>query len=142
MTAKKQSQTKPKNKGGRPKWEPTEDEIAQIGKLAALGLDADHMAWFLDKGRSVFFERMKEMPSFADAIKSGRAKADGKALNALWKKIDGGDTACILFYIKTRLGWKEVSVTEHTGKDGAPIQQEHKMSNELINARIAETLGK
>lgn len=130
-----------KRKPGRPPWEPTEDDINQVERLSALGLSNENIAYFFDKNADTIYQRINDTPAFKEAIKKGKAKACGKVLNALWSKIEGGDTACILFYLKTQMGWKETQVVENTGKDGEAIQHDVKFSESEMRKRIKEIVS-
>ena len=44
-------------------------------------------------------------------IREGRIKANAKIAQTLYKKAIEGDTACLIFWAKTRLGWKEDPTT-------------------------------
>lgn len=127
-------------KAGRPKWEPSEADIVQVERLAALGLGSEHIAYFFDKNTDTIYQRIHDTPEFSEAIKRGRAKASGKVLKALWGKIENGDTACILFYLKTKMGWKETQVVENTGLNGAPIEHAHnvKLEESELRKKIKE----
>lgn len=46
------------------------------------------------------------------------------------------DTGSLIWWTKTRMGWKEVQSHEHTGKDGGPIQTEVS-AVDFISERIA-----
>lgn len=60
----------------------------------------------------------KELATGADEV---NAKLSGK----LFRKAYAGDTVALLFWHKTRHGWRETNRTEHTGADGGPIQHEN-----------------
>lgn len=47
------------------------------------------------------------------------AKANATIGGALFNKARSGDTAAMLFWMKTRAGWKETNVTDHTSSDGS-----------------------
>ena len=61
---------------------------------------------------------------YRDELDLSRAKANATIGGALFNKAKGGDTAAMIFWMKTQAGWRETNVTEHTGKDGGPIQSE------------------
>lgn len=123
-------------KQGRPKWTPTEQDIAKAEELVAMGHTMENVGLLLNKNRDTLFERIKDTPEFSDAIKRGRSGADNLVLSEYWKKIKAGETACILFYMKTRMGWKETQVVENTGKDGGPIKTEVSLAADEIRSAI------
>lgn len=43
------------------------------------------------------------------------------------------------FYLARRMGWKETSVTEQTGKDGGPIETRDVSAVDLIRSQITST---
>ncbi|MFN7339665.1 MAG: hypothetical protein ACK5VI_01105 [Opitutia bacterium] len=54
-----------------------------------------------------------------------KARANAEIGGALFKKARGGDTAAMIFWMKTQAGWKETNVIE--GKDGGPLKIEYVM---------------
>jgi hypothetical protein len=46
------------------------------------------------------------------------AKANATIGGALFNKAKGGDTAAMIFWMKTRAGWKEKQEIDHTSSDG------------------------
>lgn len=86
-----------------------EEEIAR-----ALGISQDTLT-----------RRKKDYADFAEAIKTGRAKANIFVGGKLMQAIKAGNIAAIIFYMKTRCGWKETQkieadVTQREVPDGLP----------------------
>ena len=50
-----------------------------------------------------------------------RAKANATIGGALFNKAKGGDTAAMIFWMKTQAGWRETNVLEHTGPAGEAL---------------------
>jgi hypothetical protein len=46
------------------------------------------------------------------------AKANAQIGGALFNKAKGGDTAAMIFWMKTQAGWKERQEIDHTSSDG------------------------
>lgn len=60
----------------------------------------------------------------AKELATGADEANAKLSGKLFSKAFRGDTVALLFWHKTRLGWRETNRTEHTGADGGPIVHE------------------
>lgn len=66
--------------------------------------------------------RKKDCYEFCEAIKRGKAKANVFVGGKLMEKIESGDTAATIFYMKSRCGWKEARAVELTGRNGGAIE--------------------
>ena len=98
----------------------TDLEIEQIEKLAAY-LSVEQVADFIGVGRTTFYEIMERQPEVSVRYKAGRAKVVGVIAQSLISKARDGDTASMVFYLKTQAGWKEKSEVEVTGAIGITI---------------------
>lgn len=58
---------------------------------------------------------------YRDELDLASAKANAVVGGALFNKAKAGDTTAMIFWMKTRAGWKETHGVEHTGKDGGQI---------------------
>lgn len=56
-------------------------------------------------------------------MKLGSEFATGQVAGALYKKAIGGDVASMIFWMKTRGGWRETNRLEVTGADGENLFQ-------------------
>lgn len=56
---------------------------------------------------------------YKEELKKGNAKAGIRIGKTLVEKALAGDTACVIFYCKTRLGMKETQVVDNTSSDGS-----------------------
>lgn len=84
----------------------SEEEIAR-----ALGISQDTLT-----------RRKKDYADFADAIKRGKAKANIFVGGKLMQACRAGNITAIIFYLKTRAGWKETQRIEAdvTQREGVP----------------------
>lgn len=56
---------------------------------------------------------------YAKEIALSKAKANAAMGGSLYNKGMGGDTAAIIFWMKTQAGWREKSDINHTSDDGS-----------------------
>lgn len=138
--------------GGRPsKFQP--EFVEQARKLAALGATDREAAEFFDVSESTLHLWKHTSAEFSEALKVGKATADQRVVQSLYRRATGysfdavkifmpagakepvfahyvehaaPDTTAAIFWLKNRdpANWRDVSRTEVTGKDGAPIQTE------------------
>lgn len=76
---------------------------------------------------------------YADEIAVAADEANAAVAGKLYNKAIAGNVACMIFWMKTRGGWREVNRTELTGPNGAPIQSEVVTAEGLIER--AKRLG-
>lgn len=137
-TAPPKARKRPPKRGpGQPKrgplpWQPTPEQVAKIKLYAGLGSTQEQIAAML----GVCVDTMSKNPESRKAWETGLAETIAKVAGSLVKKALGGDTASAIFYLKTQAGWKETVRSEHTGKDGGPIEYQN-LSDEEVAARIA-----
>jgi len=62
------------------------------------------------------------------------AKANATVGGALFNKAKGGDTAAMIFWMKTRAGWTEKTVVDNTSSDGSMAGAS---ALERINSKLA-----
>ncbi len=109
----------PINKGGRPPFEPTEEQRRIVSVMAAGGFQQLAIAHALGISDATLRKY------FADELEGGGAKAHASVVANLFKQATKDDpraTAAAIFWTKTRLGWKDSSQLEVSGPDGGPVQ--------------------
>ena len=61
---------------------------------------------------------------FREELVAGKAKINAKVGQTLAQKALSGDTTAMIWWSKSRMGFKEKVELEHTGADGGPIKSE------------------
>jgi hypothetical protein len=109
------------NKGGQPAKVLTPEQVIEVGALAAV-LSQEQIADYFGIARNTFTAICERQPEVLEQYKKGKARAIGTVAKGLVKQAMDGNTSAAMFYLKTQAGWRETSVQEITGKDGATLQ--------------------
>lgn len=56
---------------------------------------------------------------YRDEIDQSKAKANATIGGALFNKAKAGDTAAMIFWMKTQAGWRERQEVDHSSSDGS-----------------------
>jgi len=98
-----------------------------------------------DISRSQFYKWRDDDPEFDQAFKDVLESALDMGETALMKQIQDGNTACIIFLLKTRgkeRGYVERQEVDHRGKDGGAIQFENiPLADRIAALEILERNG-
>lgn len=97
-----------------------EIDVAKVEQLARVCDNEEEIALALGVSYSTLKNRKREFAQFATAIKKGKAKANAFVGGKLMEKIKEGDTASIIFYLKTRCKWSEKQVLDVTTREEVP----------------------
>jgi hypothetical protein len=98
-----------------PRFKPTEDQRELVKRAAACGLTNEQVANVLGVSEAT----VKKY--FALELHTSSDKANMAVAGALFKSAMGGNVTAQIFWCKTRLGWRETTTLEHTGRDGTPL---------------------
>ena len=109
--------TKQPKKRTKPPFEPTKEEIGQVVTMTVAGITQQQMADCIRDGIDIKTFRKY----FGKVVNVNRAKAHAKLGGSIYQRALAGDGQMSKLYASTQMGWKETSVQEHTGKDGAPL---------------------
>lgn len=101
--------------GSGSKWEPTEAERRAVEVLTAAGFTGPDIAESLGVGHMTLKMHLKE------ELAHGHTRANRRVAAKLYDKALAGDNACMIFWLKTRAGWREKSEMEVTGAAGVPL---------------------
>lgn len=99
---------------GRKPFVATDAERKQVEALAGVGLPHDQIAALLRDGVCVDVVR----DNFAHELKAGKAKASAKIGQTLFNRAIGGETAALIWWTKSQMGWKEKRELDVTSSDG------------------------
>jgi hypothetical protein len=109
-------------------WVPTAEERAQVEHFTSTGYTQTQIAALLGKSTDSLQRHCRE------ELNLGGLKANARVAGKLYEKCMEGDTASLIFWAKTRLGWRETQKHEHSGPDGTPMRHQHILH--LSNAEL------
>ncbi len=93
---------------GRPPFEITDEVLADVERMASLGLVHEQIAHNLGIHVGTLYEKKKEYSEFSEAIKRGKALGLDKVANALFNNAtESNNTSAQIFYLKARGGWND-----------------------------------
>ena len=109
----------------KPQHKPTEKTRAEIIALRSYGVPIKEVAAYIDIDDKTLYKYYRE------ELENSAIKANANVGKFLYQAASGqalqtgashGDCVrAAMFWAKTRMGWKETNVQEHTGVDGKPI---------------------
>lgn len=88
-----------------------------VEQMCAVGIPQESMCLVIRDG----IDKKTLRKHFRTELDTGTIKANTRIGGRLFNKAMSGDTASLIFWCKTRMGWKESNIHELTGKDGAPL---------------------
>lgn len=97
-------------------------DLAEVERLAQVCDNEEEIALALGISYRTLQNRKKDFANFATAIKKGKAKANAFVGGKLMNLIKEGNPAAIIFYMKSRCGWRETVRQEITGAEGGSIK--------------------
>ncbi|WDA11657.1 hypothetical protein [Paracoccus marcusii] len=127
-----------RNEGGRPAKTLSYEQEVQLEALASV-LTIEQIAHRFGMSRSTLSKIMAEDPEIRARFDMGKAKAIEEIGGKLMDKCRKGDTASIIFFLKTQAGWRETSKVELSGPEGGPVQTLD--VSKLSDATLAEMLA-
>lgn len=123
---------------GRPAKSLSEAQKAEVETLAAV-LNVGQIADYFGVGRTTFFAILERDAEVAERYKRGKAKAIGAVAQSLITKARAGDTASMIFYLKTQAGWRETAVLEHsTPEDRSAVAYDARSRLAFLFAQYAD----
>lgn len=104
-----------KRKRGRPTVA-TDEKRAQVRRMAKIGMRTKDIAAILGISNKTLYN------SFSEDLAAGEAEASNELTKTAFNLALNGNVPMCIFLLKTRLGYKDKQVLEHTGLDGGPIK--------------------
>jgi len=95
--------------------EPTDEQRRLVEHYCSIGYTQDQIAALMD------ISDVTLRKYYEKELKNGALKVNAQVGGKLFQKAMGGDTASLIFWAKTRMGWKETSGLEHSGPNGQAI---------------------
>jgi len=96
----------------RKQHEPTPESRQLVQLHATIGTPQEDVA------RIVGIDAKTLRKHYRDELDLAHAKANATVGGALFNKAKSGDTAAMIFWMKTRAGWREKQEIDHTSSDG------------------------
>ena len=90
----------------------------QVEAMAGYGVARDSIAMVLGIDRELLDR------TYGEEFRTGAVKANARVAESLFRKATGDgpqSVAAAIFWLKTRVGWKETTVHEHGGTEGMPL---------------------
>jgi len=98
--------------------EPTPESRQLVQLHATIGTPQDDVARIIGVDAKTLRKHYREELDLA------HAKANATIGGALFNKAKSGDTAAMIFWMKTRAGWREKQEIDHTSSDGSLAPQQ------------------
>jgi len=99
----------------RPQHKPSNESRQLVQLHATIGTQQHLIADILGVDAKTLRKHYRE------ELDQSMAQANAQIGGALFNKAKNGDTAAMIFWMKTRAGWRETQNLEHTGPGGAPL---------------------
>jgi len=128
------------SKPGRPPFQPTDEQRRMVDQMTAYGIPQPDIA------RCLNIHEQTLRLHFREELDTGAARANANVAEFLYQRATGqhgnadGAVTAAIFWMKTRGRWKEISATELTGKDGAPIEMSVEENRQKRCERAAQLI--
>ena len=123
------------SKGGRPSFQPTDEQRKMVQTMASVGIQQTHIAMVLEIHQDTLRKH------FRKELDTAMTVANAKVAANLFKQATKDDPRAVgaaIFWAKTRMGWKEPVHVEHSGSIASRVEQ---MSDDELAEFIARTEG-
>jgi hypothetical protein len=114
----------------RPSHDPDAYQRRQVETLAGYGVPETEIANLIGIDPKTLRRHYRE------ELSQGHTKANAKVAENLFRKATGDGRESVtaaIFWLKTRARWKEVSVHEHGGIPGQPVEQVREIRRVIVS---------
>ena len=94
---------------------PTEENKRLVKTLSAVGIRHEDIATKIDISADTLVKHYKR------ELDDGRVDANAAIGRSLYEQAKAGNTSAMIFWLKTRAGWKETERHEIAGADGSDL---------------------
>ena len=122
---------------GRTAWEPTPEILEQAESYAALGLNREQIADCLGIGKTTLYDKSKDYPELAEAIKRGLSKGIARAASLLIKHAESGNVASVIFFLKAKGKWSDQNIEEVEKAIKTELDAVREMVQQCMRDKIA-----
>ncbi len=102
-----------RNKGGRPPYEPSDKDRQLVKHMAAYGAPEDEIAKVVGVAEKTLRKH------FRDELDTAHTQANVRVAERLYQQCMDGNTTAMIFWLKTRAGWREKQEIDHRSGDGS-----------------------
>ena len=119
-----------------------EIDLAQVEKLAAIGLNEQQVSDSLGIHVDTLRNRKKESSAFSEALKRGKAKGVATVANNLFEQSKDGNVSAGIFFMKNRAGWSDRQDVSYTDDSLPPLTNEEKLERlDKLRQRIERSVS-
>ena len=121
-----------------PRFTPTKEQRMMVEVLAACGTPQEEIRRVIThpNGKAIRLHTLHR--EFRHELDTAMTRANAKVGAALFNAAVKGDTASMIFWAKTRMGFREVNRTEWTGKNGGPVQVQPLQAPAMDMSRLSD----
>jgi len=109
--------------------EPDEKTRKTVESMSSYGIPQEDIARVLD------IDSKTLRLYYRYELDTAEVKANTMVASRLYEKCMKGESASIMFWLKTRGRWKETTVNEHTGANGQPLMLPTEISIEIVDPK-------
>lgn len=113
--------------------EPTPESKKQVSAMVSFGIPQEEICNVLDICKNTLYKHYRSELDTAATV------ANTKVASMLFEKCMNGDTSSIIFWMKTKMGWKETMVNEMQQLDADGKRTDNKLIVEFVNGQDSDS---